>query len=1105
MCDEGCVSRALCRNPKPSRLRVAPEACAERHVMEAGADPAEPFATHAPRAFWVYARQVDRVRHGRAGATTVPLGSVYPRFVREECARAGLMEDGLGVNDQLPQWVEHHRPFADKVVGLIACRPASMSSLMLYLGRQQRAVQDFWQLTQFNSSPVMFLEILAACSLETPRTAHAGGLNNTPKGIFSTLTRFSAQTCWDTPVLNSGERVHDVIARWSARFPLQPESSVQVAISMPVPHALLTVRGAWQYWGFPLAVGRSAGGLGLPLIREWTRGVGRVAPLRAGDWDGPAVSIDLLQGLADVMRRQAMGVVDPDELRHYVNFVQGWRDEMLRVRFGLSRRIFAMSHMVSCMLVAGLLRTGESLRTVLTDALRVAVKEQPVLDHYLGLIQRAEAVPRRSTLYRHRLTIHQAVCNCARREAGEQLAAGDVIRWGTMDSSPQGKHNWLMAGFATMSVSDIEDSVRLAHRLWQLREADDAEELAEAAAAMTSLSSRLELTPGVPTAVGHGRASLADKVHCLAHSCRLTSPTWRDCAKLLSSTVSWTGDLGTEAGVAGASTSLLALFGPWVAEQDASAEAADSVTAEAEAQAANDGFDFQAEGKVPLAEAARPADPYRVSWRHSLFVPGVLHIMHNCTEDFSNSMPGWDGFIVQLRNVARMLHKPQRLLATCFSRPPHAAKAHRFQSFPHTVYEGRWGDALRTTRDLLSLMADLRSAWDLRLYNFGRDDVQDNGRQDDKHGVKLTIVDEAIRSSYFWGYCSVVDIVGDALLQCMAWAEGCACHPGDEHRTYFRRSRNFQHKYKVEFQGCPMRTRRAPEMASDGLVKHLRRVFSQGSEALLLLPPVAELSPNERAKLLREYGRARQHLAMTFSIKLAHWRQLPWILAGIAHPDRDIAKSCGERALQLYPSAPPDVRRHPAVRALCDPASPASQELSHFVYSSGRIDQLPALQLWLGKFLFMPIAERWVESLHAVAKHQLMQAPHYSVVHLAWRGVQTRLRAMIARRPEAIVEFAESCLRVNNARKALVEAGFWLHPGVQQKTRDERSVRGLNRHLRRWATDLLYHADADTLYKDFGGLGGESASCGRSEGGRECVQGPGAGQSGCGWMLAAVG
>ena len=54
-------------------------------------------------------------------------------------------------------------------------------------------------------------------------------------------------------------------------------------------------------------------------------------------------------------------------------------------------------------------------------------------------------------------------------------------------------------------------------------------------------------------------------------------------------------------------------------------------------------FAFRPEGAGAGAEVAiaaeeaaagpAPDNPYEVSWKHSFFIPGVLHIIHNCVED----------------------------------------------------------------------------------------------------------------------------------------------------------------------------------------------------------------------------------------------------------------------------------------------------------------------------------------------------------------------------------------------------------------------------------------------------------------------------------------
>lgn len=221
---------------------------------------------------------------------------------------------------------------------------------------------------------------------------------------------------------------------------------------------------------------------------------------------------------------------------------------------------------------------------------------------------------------------------------------------------------------------------------------------------------------------------------------------------MLNACVSWTGDLGTESGVTRASTSLPRLFGEWIRAEDAV-----GVPAEGDEPEADDGgFNFQAEGAQPAVQAPvrqpddfAPADPYGVSWRHCLFIPGVMHVVHNATEDFKNSLREWGWFVPLLRHVCRLLHKPERLLATVFNRAPHNANAHRFASFESTVYEGRWGEVLAACSELLPLKEPLRAAWDLRVYCFGQDPGPDHDQGGDDYGVKLGIANEAILSVFF--------------------------------------------------------------------------------------------------------------------------------------------------------------------------------------------------------------------------------------------------------------------------------------------------------------------------------------------------------------------
>ena len=82
------------------------------------------------------------------------------------------------------------------------------------------------------------------------------------------------------------------------------------------------------------------------------------------------------------------------------------------------------------------------------------------------------------------------------------------------------------------------------------------------------LSQWLHMQQGVPVAVGSARASLRHKARAIVHSQRLESASWPSAARLLNSTATWTGDLGTESGLWRMRTTVPELFGTWVIEDE---------------------------------------------------------------------------------------------------------------------------------------------------------------------------------------------------------------------------------------------------------------------------------------------------------------------------------------------------------------------------------------------------------------------------------------------------------------------------------------------------------------------------------------------------------
>ena len=559
---------------------------------------------------------------------------LFTRYVRDEFLKSDLLHDvSFDRHSTAEEFHRACRHVAGKVIGLTLCRPVSVSDVMVYLGRQQRHVQDYWQSMPLFDLPVMFIEVLEHTSLFVLESVYMSTPDFAPRGIFFTMTWFSAQRCMGGRTFPYGQPLREVLQEWRNRynngepFKSEHEGTVAQAIAMPLPHAMLCNSGQWRYWGFPVASGRRGGGLGLAIIKPWISVAGDLRPFQQADIEDPMHELapDLLQGLGDCMRLAAQNEASQDQLRFYIGWVQNLRTTMLRHSLGLSRRVYSMSQMVQFMLVAGLLTQGGHLYHVVIGSLKAAIQDKAVQNHYVQMMSSKHALPSPSTLYRHRLTLHMAFCRLAQEQMRSMLSDGLVVRWGTMDSSPQRAHNWLMVGFATMRVSDLGPSLQLAHRLYELRASRDEQELTEASDAMYRLKVKLELVPAVPTTVASGRASLAAKLHCLTHSCKLCSRSWRDCVRLLNCTCSWTGDLGTESGVAAASADIRTLFGPWVVDVDAADDPPGGSGAEGnDSDSDSPAFHFgnaDAGGEPEWPDVFLPDDEYTIDWKPSLFHP----------------------------------------------------------------------------------------------------------------------------------------------------------------------------------------------------------------------------------------------------------------------------------------------------------------------------------------------------------------------------------------------------------------------------------------------------------------------------------------------------
>lgn len=772
------------------------------------------------------------------------------------------------------------------------------------------------------------------------------------------------------------------------------------------------------------------------------------------------------------------------------------RDLIVQRAAQQKHRAFTLDFLISCLAFAGYLRSFGKMSETLTFAISAGVRDASLRKHILDQLRIARAIPSATTLRRHRLTLHCAYCMCE-QERNDTFLVDGCVRYCTVDSSPQGPYDYVMHGARTISSKDLVIAMHHANRL-----CDSTLGLGDRRTAASRLDTLLALSQGVPTAVGSGRQSLRRKVHAVVHSVRLSSSSWRAAAKILSSCVSWTGDLGVESGCWQFRQSLRKLFGEWVVQSGEDRGKEDNNEAQEPSQfyfetqafggvyaskgAVQPSFVFDDDGERGNSSSAfafddretdmvgqRQApnvvvDQVEVDFTRSVYIAGMLHVLHNTTRDLSDVLHHWPKFIPSLKQVCRLMTRKwscDRLCQACFAESPQSVRVGDIKSFHASVYEGRWGSVWHAVGEALSVEVVLRFAWskEKNLHGeFGAHHAGEDGQQE--HSLNMDMVNDAILSPLFWMYAVMLYHLGVVFERMALWAEGCPCHASSpELLGLTARQRRRGLMQDVGQSSCPMRTMQAPACAAGEHVKFVHQLLDGAKTSLLLHPLMGGLSAEDKSLVMQDFTLGRQHIQLCLLTRLSFGDQLPWQLFGVAHANADVAARCAQRSLVLYAHAPEGTVHHWLTQQMCGHGSIGAEQMKLLASKARSLSELPFLESVAARLKFAPVSERWVESLHALTKRHMSNAPHVSATHVAFHGIQLPLRTMLMTRPESLrqlADFAESC---RNPVARLKAMGLWMAPAVM-RLRGRISYQLLNRHHAPALTEILYHVDAHTLH-----------------------------------------
>ena len=465
--------------------------------------------------------------------------------------------------------------------------------------------------------------------------------------------------------------------------------------------------------------------------------------------------------------------VDPAQLEFFVDQLGGeWRDRivqsnsdamllegcaatLLSIADGLRAsaagshiKRYSMAKLIKYILISALMSDSGDLAEVVwrsVDAIRpglAKVVQEEVL-------KENNKVPSKATLSRYKLTLDVALMLYQQK----RVTAVKMFIYMLADSSPQLRRDFFMV--ACTMMTDVIEAGRAQARLINSRSKrhDAGSHQRRVDTLRMDRATKQHIFP--PTCLGSRRSGLAYKLDCLLHILHLERATWRCVRMFLVMLVCFTSDQGTESGL------------PYVPRSALTDEAlAEMYPHYLEFSAEDDGLD----NYISTRLRGVPENLIKSAMPFTLFVPGILHIIHGCTSDLTKNLVHFDKWFNMFKSLHHVLKSPwtrERFTATCLVGQWLYWRT-RIHSITTSLLDWRWGSLLGAVHELSELEVGIRGSWNKAAINF-RDESADgrarsrSAQEREDAEAKLVDADVAAKSAWMWEYAGMLLMIAHAL------------------------------------------------------------------------------------------------------------------------------------------------------------------------------------------------------------------------------------------------------------------------------------------------------------------------------------------------------
>ena len=653
---------------------------------------------------------------------------------------------------------------------------------------------------------------------------------------------------------------------------------------------------------------------------------------------------------------------------------------------------------VNALLLSRLVRDARHFKSVIQRAVGIAF---PALSDQVQRLFDSDAVslPSVSNVSRARVPLDAALCLMERIQRKEW-----VIRFGIADSSPQKRDDWLLSSWDEINAEDLIPTFRCVSTLARLDglgccvvSQDDGR--SELRSLHSTVKKAIRRIFNLPYALGVGGTTLTHKVSGLVYTWAVVHGP-EHLGDFLRSFHGFCADMGTELGAAEFKVEEpLALLPPWlqpaepvvfdglsgdeqpilfdgVEMDDLGEEASPRVVADTmedthEALASIQNLQPTSDEHV---EALKVADEFVKSvarqalMPNAVTLPGSLHIINNILEEVSTQLKHWSSFFEKLQAFERLMTqgRKERFVQYCVKQSPARPHADSLLGANFgSLYLNRFGAVHQFCRKLKPWVPTLRLAWNEHFFVTGC--MSDSLKRPEGTDFSPAFMSDVMKDNAFFAYLDMV-LSWQGIVEALAsWTEGCPCHGNalrDAGSAAARRKR-LKEAYE-EPSTCKMKGRRLPELIAGELHKTFQDLAASSLQQLCLHSQVY-VPVTEWSKILDDFSIARAHIESVLRVKFDWLERLPWVLAALAHPNPDVARRFGLRAVQMYDAQTPDVQslHHPRTLLFLSSRSALRPLLDQFLQGMP-LHSLPYLEFHVGVFRFANIVERYIEASHSL-------------------------------------------------------------------------------------------------------------------------------------------